>query len=242
MKIPVLRGVIARRLLINYRVDPDCLQALLPPPFEPQLVNGMGLAGICLIRLTQMRPQHLPGFVGVTSENAAHRIAVRWHEDGKERVGVYIPRRDTASRFNTWVGGRLVPGYHHHADFTVQEHQNDFHIVVDSGDRQTHVAVDAQLVTDLSAGSVFGTLAAASRFFEQGSVGYSPMLHSDELQGLQLQSYTWQVEPLAVSRVESSFFADPQRFPPGSCTFDCALLMRHIEHEWHEQPSLGKAA
>jgi hypothetical protein len=61
---------------------------------------------------------------------------------------------------------------------------------------------------------------------------------------LRLHSFQWKVEPLAVSRVESSFFADPQRFPPGAATFDCALLMRDIDHEWHEQdaPCLTQAA
>jgi len=33
--------------------------------------------------------------------------------------------------------------------------------------------------------------------------------------------------------VESSFFEDRALFPPGSVEFDCALLMRGIEHEWH---------
>src|SRR5689334_24435689 len=116
MRVPTLRGVIARRILVNYRVDPDVLQKLLPPPFQPKLIAGMGMAGICLIRLTHLRPPLLPGIVGVTSENAAHRIAVRWHDATGWHEGVYIPRRDTASRFNTLVGGRLFPGYHHHAD------------------------------------------------------------------------------------------------------------------------------
>jgi hypothetical protein len=42
----------------------------------------------------------------------------------------------------------------------------------------------------------------------------------------------WSVEPLAIRRVESSFFADASLFPPGAVQFDCALLMRHIPHEW----------
>jgi hypothetical protein len=44
---------------------------------------------------------------------------------------------------------------------------------------------------------------------------------------------SWRVTPLAVSLIESSFFADPRNFPPGSAHFDNALLMRQIPHEWH---------
>jgi hypothetical protein len=244
MRVPTLRGVIARRILVNYRVDPDVLAKLLPAPFQPKLIDGLGMAGICLIRLSQLRPPLLPGVVGVTSENAAHRIAVRWQDADGWHEGVYIPRRDTASRFNTLVGGRLFPGYHHHARFQVREQDDRFRVVVDSDDGTTHVAVVARLAGGLPPTSIFPSLEAASAFFEQGAVGYSPGGESGELQGLRLHSFNWKIEPLAVSRVESSFFADPHRFPPGSCTFDCALLMRHIAHEWHEQdaPCLTEAA
>jgi len=60
MYIPTLEGTIDRRLLVNYRVDPDSLQRLLPGPFRPKLIHGMGIAGICLIRLKQLRPEALP--------------------------------------------------------------------------------------------------------------------------------------------------------------------------------------
>jgi hypothetical protein len=36
-----------------------------------------------------------------------------------------------------------------------------------------------------------------------------------------------------VEEVHSSYFADEKRFPPGSVSFDCALAMRNLEHEWH---------
>ena len=46
MRIPVIRGVIDRRILANYRVDPEVLAGLLPPPFRPQRVGRFGVAGI----------------------------------------------------------------------------------------------------------------------------------------------------------------------------------------------------
>jgi Uncharacterized conserved protein (COG2071) len=82
MRIPVVRGSIDRRILVNYRVDPAVLAKLLPKPFRPQTVHGAGMAGVCLIRLKHVRPRGLPSFVGVASENAAHRIAVQWDDRG----------------------------------------------------------------------------------------------------------------------------------------------------------------
>jgi hypothetical protein len=51
-------------------------------------MHGMGIAGICLIRLKQIRPRSLPALLGLSSENAAHRIAVEWEEHGAYREGV----------------------------------------------------------------------------------------------------------------------------------------------------------
>src|SRR5450631_100992 len=78
MRLPALEGVIDRRLLVNYRVDPEIAARWLPAPFRPQLVNGFAVAGICLIRLVKLRPVGAPRWAGLTSENAAHRIAVEW--------------------------------------------------------------------------------------------------------------------------------------------------------------------
>jgi hypothetical protein len=60
--------------------------------------------------------------------------------------------------------------------------------------------------------------------------------------GLELRSFAWQVQPLAAERVESSFFDDRTLFPQGSVEFDCALLMRGIDHEWHGREPLCAGA
>jgi hypothetical protein len=56
LRIPVVRGVIARRLLVNFRVKAEIVERLLPPPFRPKLVCDWAMAGICLIRLERLRP------------------------------------------------------------------------------------------------------------------------------------------------------------------------------------------
>ena len=233
MQIPVLRGVIERRMLVNYRVDPSVLARLLPAPFRPKVVHGVGLAGICLIRLAKVRPAFLPGWWGIGSENAAHRIAVEWSENGVTRQGVFIPRRDTSSRLNAFAGGRLFPGVHHLARFQVEETEDDFHVALRAEDDGLRLDVRARQVARLPASSVFPSLEEASAFFAAGSVGYSVTRDPQRFHGLELRCRTWQVEPLEVEAVQSSFFDDPMRFPSGSLELDCALLMRNIEHEWH---------
>jgi hypothetical protein len=238
MKIPVVQGVIDRRILVNYRVDPDVVARLLPAPFRPKLVGGYAVAGICLIRLKHVRPRFLPAIAGLSSENAAHRIAVEWDSEGSPREGVFIPRRDTSSRFNTLAGGRLFPGVHHHARFQVREQLHRYEVQVDSDDGQVHVAVAGSMAPELPPGSVFGSVRTASNFFECGSLGYSPTHRPETYDGLELCATGWHVDALAVDKVESSFFENEQSFPSGSAQFDCALVMRGIVHEWHARPAL----
>lgn len=243
MKIPVIRGLIQRRILVNYRVDPDTLAAQLPAPFRPQLVRTAagqvyGLVGICLIRLAEVRPRGLPAWVGFSSENAAHRAAVEWDDGGTTRHGVYIRRRDTNSRFNTLLGGRIFPGIHHHAQFTVDEGDDHWNVAMQSDDGVTSLAVRTRPATGLPAESIFPSLEAASAFFAAGSLGYSDTRSSGRYQGLELNCRRWQVEPLAVTEVRSSYFDDPAIFPHGSIELDNALLMRGIDHEWHGHADL----
>ena len=165
MRLPVIQGVIRRRILVNFRVDPAVMQGQLPPRFRPKLHEGHALAGICLIRLESVRPRFVPHLLGFSSENAAHRVAVRWQADRgeKERCRHSPPGHglgDEPAHRRSAVSRR-----HHRARFTVRE-------------------------------------------------------------------------PLQVAEVHSSYFSDEARLPRGSVEFDCALVMRHLGHEWHSVEDL----
>ncbi len=230
MKIPTIHGLIDRRILINFTADPEVVRKFIPAPFKPKIYKDKAIVGICLIRLKNVKPKGLPDFIGVSSENGAHRIAVEWEEEGQIKEGVYIPRRDTSLRLNALVGGRLFPGVHHLAKFNVRETAKNYHVDFTSSD-QTTISIDAEEVANFDADSIFETLENVSAFFENGAVGYSP--NKQKFDGLKLQTYRWQVRPLEVSNVKSSFFEDEKLFPEGSIKFDNALLMTNIEHEWH---------
>jgi Uncharacterized conserved protein (COG2071) len=217
MKIPTIKGIIDRRLLINFTAEPDIIQKIIPQPFRPKIYKGKAIVGICLIRLKQIRPKGLPAIIGISSENGAHRIAVEWTEYGETKEGVYIPRRDTSSLLNTFAGGRIFPGRH-------------FHVAFKSSDGTT-ISIDGDKTDKLNTNSIFQTLENASNFFEAGAVGYSP--NRRKYDGLELVTFNWKVEPLAVTSVHSSFFGNEELFPKDSIQFDNALLMTQIEHEWH---------
>jgi len=222
--------------LVNFRADPDRVQALLPDSFRPKLHLGKAIAGICLIRLEHIRPKHVPGFVGISSENAAHRIAVEWDENGQTREGVFIPRRDTDSAVNAFAGGTLFPGEHNRADFSVSETDEGIDFSMVSRDDKVKVDLSGTFSNDLPDDSIFDSLDESSKFFEGGSLGYSVTKEQKHLDGITLETKEWRVRPLSLDSVNSSFYDDKTIFPGGTIEFDHALIMQNVEHEWHRAP------
>jgi len=238
MRFPTVHGVIGRRLLINFRIDPDVAQRQLPEPFRPKLHDGHAVGGICLIRLEGIRPKHIPQVFGISSENAAHRFAVTWTDATGEREGVYIPRRDSNSLFNHLAGGRLFPGEHQRATFVVDDTAERIRLQMTSEDGKVSVGVVATRDDEMPKDSIFRSVDEASAFFEPGSLGYSATRGARKLDGIVLRTHSWEVKPLHVEEVASSYFGDPSLFPPGSATFDCGLIMRNIAHEWQAAEGL----
>ena len=242
MKTPDIDATIGRRLLVNYRADPDVVARLLPSPLRPQLVRGQAVVGICMIR-QRVRPAGWPAVLGIGSQSAAHRIAVAWDGPDGERTGVFIPRRDTNGPANVLVGGRLFPGSHHPARFLVDEHDDTVHLAYATKDGSTRVAVAATILPAERplAGELFADLAEASAFFRGGSLGLSPTRRGDELEGVELRCDAWSMEPVALGEVTSTYFGDRDRFPAGSITLDHGLVMRDLPVRWHAVGRLAAA-
>ncbi|HVA75202.1 MAG TPA: DUF2071 domain-containing protein [Acidimicrobiales bacterium] len=237
MTSQTINCTIERRLLVNYRIDPELVSKQLPSPLRPQLVRGWAVGGVCFIRLANTRPAYLPRILGIRSENVAHRYAVEWDDHDETRTGVYVPRRDTDSLLTSIAGGRLFPGRYHLAQFSVAEEHSGLDISVDSRDGQTQLHVRANSSEELG-GRLFDWVQDATTFFCLGSLGYSPSTRSDHLDAVALSSDSWAARPVQVAEMCSSVFDDRQLFPAGSCTLDSALLMENLQVDWTTQQPL----
>lgn len=233
MELPVLSGVIARRLLINYRVDRNALQKILPDSLKPIVIGGYASAGICLLKLRDIGLKYSPGFLKIDSENAAHRFLVQWREGGRTRCGVYIPRRDTDSRLNVWLAGKVFSWPHYEAQFNTKEDNGHYFVNVSSIDHRTNLQVKATEGKSFPSDSMFRSIDHASECFQECSIGYSPSTKPGRFKQIQLKTQSWSVRPLDIQELSSNFFEDKTIFPPGTITFDNALLMQNIPHEWH---------
>ncbi|HJX84728.1 MAG TPA: DUF2071 domain-containing protein [Candidatus Angelobacter sp.] len=232
--LPILRGLIARRALLNFRADVDTVQALLPKPFEVEPYQGRAIVGVCLIRLEELRPKGFPAGLGMASENMAHRVAVRYPTDGRMETGVFVWRRETDQQLVRMFGGRLFPGVHQGARFRVQENEDDIAMEVTSAEGETDVSSSASCGPAWQPTSAFKNLDEASEFFQHGDCGFSCSRDGGSVEGMQLKILQWSPQPLTVGSIKSAFYSNPDRFPPGSIEFDCGLIMHAAPHERHE--------
>lgn len=215
---------------MNFRVDPAALRRVLPDGLRPQLVDGAAVAGVCLLRMAGLRPRWVPRGIAWGAENAAHRVAVEWDTPHGTRLGVYIPKRYSASWVPVTLGGRVMPGVHEHARFDVDEDGDRFRVGFDAADADVDVDVE-RTTADRWTSRVFRDVDQASAFFRAGSTGWSPG-HRGGLEGLDLRTDSWRVTPARAHRVHSSFIAS---LPRGSAEFSDVLLMQGVPVTWGTQ-------
>ncbi len=236
--LDTIHGLIDRRVLINFQIDQSVLAKVLPVGFRPKLYHGSAIGGVCMIRFKELRPRRVPAWLGLRSENAAHRFAVQWEEDGQTREGVFIPRRDTNSWFNRSFGGRVFPGIFHRSSFDVFESNEHVRVTIREPDGTTAVDFQGAVSDRIPPSSIFPSVEAAAGFFSLGATGYSATRQDGRYHGMELKSLDWSIQPMRTEQVYSRVLHDDAVFPNGSVEFDCALLMRNIKHEWHSRPDL----
>jgi hypothetical protein len=229
MKIPRLVGVIERRLLISYAVDPALVQALLPEGLRPQLVAGQAVAGVCLIRMGSLRPAFIKPPIGWGGENAAYRIAVEYEDaTGATKTGVYVPQRFSQSYLPVLAGGRIFPGAQTKASFTVHETPETIQVAFTAGQAEAEVRVAVTPTSSFSS-ALFPDLAAASAFYRDSPVAWSPAGPSGRKEGLELATTAWHVEPGTLTHFQSRWL---DSLPAAQATFDHVLIMEQVPVEW----------
>jgi hypothetical protein len=172
--------------------------------------------------------------MGISSENMAHRVAIRYPSGHEIKSGVFIWRRETDRKMVELFGGRLFPGVHGGAKFDVIDEPEILQMGVTTPGGNADVRFAARKAQCWPKNSVFSKIAEASEFFRRGDSGFSCSLRGDAVEGLQLRTLRWEMQALEIEKQDCNFYNDASRFPAGSVNFDSALLMRGLPHEWHE--------
>lgn len=240
--LPKLAGIIARRVLLNFWADPEVVRRLVPEPLEVATHNGSAVVDICLIRLERLRLKGMPAPMGISAENMAHRVAIRYPSEQGMKDGVFIWRRETDCEFLVQLGGCLFPGVHHRAEFDMTENESGLAFDVRTEQHETDVSFRASYLSGWQGTMLFPTFDDVWDFFERGDCSFSYAKRHRGLERLRLRALTWEMTPLGASDVQASFYENPAYFPAGSVGFDGACLMRSIPHEWDELASVAELA
>jgi len=226
-----LKARLKRRIFVNYRIPPDALAGHLPRGVEPYTIAGQALVGVCLIRLEEVRPAGTPRLLGLSSENAAHRVAIRnlVNPDGPPEV--LILSQHTDSFLNTQTGGILFPGAMRPARFEIRLSPTTFKIGFEGLDG-CRVQVIARRGGQLPSDSLFSNMEEASEFFGRGCDGWSFCGPEETMEGSRFACHHWDFHPLTVDLCKSSMInlLGKGKVRP---TFDSAFLMEDMDHEWH---------
>lgn len=217
-----VRAHLRRRLLLSYRLDPEVARGLLPERFRPQIVNGHALAGVCVLGIEDIRPKWFRSRWGLRSENAAHRMAVEWDENGEVRRGVYIFERHSSAWSPVLFGGRLFPGVHRKARFTIDESGDRYALTMDT--KGESLAADVEVGGEWRSG-VFATVEDASEFYRAGRIGWSRRHDGVTFEPVAVTSEEWSVEGARMLSLRSSFF---DALPHGAAEFDSVVVMRDL--------------
>ena len=221
-----------QRLLLIFRSEPEGLAPWLPDDVQLRSFRGLGVAGIWIERqesVSRLLPARL-----ASTQNVVHHVYVtRERVPRRERAGIFVLRRDTSSRWQSWstAGPQVVRK--HHARFRIRRRREAIDLVADSDDRVMHVALAAQLCEQLPANSVFRSIADATAFLRPSDA------FLEAVEGLpktpSRSPSKWRLQPLAVERVESSLFGWPDA--NGPLQFDRAFTLRSIEFAGRKEPA-----
>lgn len=226
---PAVRGIVERRLLVNYRVDLGRLDAILSKPFRGREVgeSGMGIGSICLTRVENARPRFAPGFLGIPVETATHRVYARVEGGGEHCV--YVPRRDVSSGFHAFVMGSLLPMEFDRGEFRTEERGIERLIQVDGGNEVVGVLFQETERDEVKEDSVFYSLESASVFLCEGGVEYG--MSGDVYSGIETCLQENDLKPVEVKDEQSSYFGKM------GGEFDSAFRMEEVEHVWEPRRS-----
>jgi hypothetical protein len=148
--------------------------------------------------------------------------------------GVYILRRDSASRLVGLIGRRSLA--EHPASFAVSDSGDSISIDVTSRDGKGSVSVRAEAAPRLDS-SVFDSIASGREFFEHGGPGFT-QIQPGCFKGVALMADSWEMDALRLNGVFSAWLSSHEFFPAGSVVPDSAFVMRRTESKWRSVPDL----
>lgn len=233
----IVRNRLDRVVILVYRIPPRIATQVLPPAKAAQHLHGWALGSVVL---THYRDRTLPLLRGkrMGTHWAVHYINTTTSAH-QRRGGIFVLRRDTSSRLDTWFD-RFPPHCRpHHAVFCDSSQASRIDMRAVSDDRQFRIMMSGRLVPHVAESSVFVNADHAGAVLQEGLVrlgitcpsNCNPARRAGPARGRR----RCRLVPISVDRVASSLF-DGDGLPNGEAAeFDSAFWTQSLELGWNAQ-------
>ncbi len=122
MRRPLVRQSWRQMTFLHWRMDPDCLQALLPTGLVPDIVEGSAWIGLTPFRIERFRVADAPPIPRLSSFPETNLRTYVRAPDGSD--GLWFLSLDVTSLGNT-LGGRLAGVPYFWSAMSVEEQDDD---------------------------------------------------------------------------------------------------------------------
>ena len=222
-------------LVLTYALPQEVLTPLLPPGLALDCFGPYGFLAIAIVQTRNMRPQHLPSWLGRDFFLTGYRIFTRFRTtSGRTLRGLRILRSDTDSETMVRWGNHLTH-YNYRkvsVDYRRTENAVDFKVVTRDGAADLRVRADLSSEPDsLPAGSPFSDFRTARRFAGPlpFTFDYEPETHSIvRIQGVRKQ---WSPIPVHVVVLQNSFL-QREPFACAPPVLASAFRVANIDYVW----------
>lgn len=232
-KLPGLRlnGMVTRRFLITYPVQPEALSGFLPPDAELSTWQGLAWVSACFVNIRRMRPCMVPDPVGIEFNYLIHRTRARVpYPDGLRRETVLVLEANINNRLFAAIGQRLHGVGFHARDIRLLEEPDCWRVRMRADDGALLFQADiakASIADELPAESRFPDLAAADRFLL--NVSYGAEWHA-QTRRLQLLAETHDAWRAQAGSCRTQRFAFLESLDAAAPQADHVITMTNVPH------------
>jgi uncharacterized protein YqjF (DUF2071 family) len=219
--------------LVNFRMAPETLASVLPPPLQPDTYDGKAFLSVVIADMERMRPAFVPSVLGITYQQVVCRAVVRC---GSQR-GVYFLRSDADNPLMVVMGNLLSFFRFHQARIvrTKGGRLHHFDLVADVEDRgDIHATFDVEHGSrTVPASSVFPNIDTAQRFLVELYTAFRPSAVGQRVSSVDISRGEWNITMVDAPRARFDLMDDNALFPAGSTHLDSVIYVEDIEYFWH---------
>ena len=227
-----MRGMVTRRFLVSYPVDPVLLTDRLPPGAELSLHDEAAWVSACFVNMKNMRPSVFPRSMGFELNYLIHRTRARLpFPDGKKREAVLVLEPNLDRRVLGWFGARLTGVEFNYRPIRLNETEKSWTLLMKDHEEIVYDAVipKSSINPDAPASARFSSINSADDFLLGVSFGGQWHAKTNRLRLLAETHDRWNTL-MGECKTNSNRFLESLGNEAGSLEADHVISMTDIPH------------